>query len=253
MRRRKGFTLIELLVAIAIIAILAAILFPTMYRAKQAAWQSTCQSNLRQIGAAFKMYSHDYDGAFPTNQAGRGYPYDPDVMLSGSSYHSPCNYVEAVSQYGESLSDIRSRETVWRCRTASDEYWPAITRWKEAAVTYSLNYYVAGRCESSLDDVANTLLMRETDRLVHAALRPCPSTPPSAQSPEGGSPRWAFPTTDNDAGAFAMSKVIPNRHFEGSSVLLADGHVKHYRSNELSGSPALVGSQWKVGSICITP
>jgi prepilin-type N-terminal cleavage/methylation domain-containing protein len=50
--RRRGFTLIELLVVIAIIAILAAILFPVFAQAREKARQSTCQSNLKQIGTA---------------------------------------------------------------------------------------------------------------------------------------------------------------------------------------------------------
>ncbi|NLO06472.1 MAG: DUF1559 domain-containing protein [candidate division WS1 bacterium] len=61
MNRRFGFTLIELLVVIAIIAILAAILFPVFARAREKARQTSCLSNLKQIGLAEKMYEQDYD------------------------------------------------------------------------------------------------------------------------------------------------------------------------------------------------
>src|SRR5215213_5981908 len=63
--RRRGFTLIELLVVIAIIAILAAILFPVFAQARERARTSVCTSNVRQIGLALRMYTQDYDEAFP--------------------------------------------------------------------------------------------------------------------------------------------------------------------------------------------
>jgi prepilin-type N-terminal cleavage/methylation domain-containing protein/prepilin-type processing-associated H-X9-DG protein len=59
--KKKGFTLIELLVVIAIIAILAAILFPVFAKAREKARQSTCSSNLKQLGLSMLMYAQDYD------------------------------------------------------------------------------------------------------------------------------------------------------------------------------------------------
>jgi len=65
MLRRRGFTLIELLVVIAIIAILAAILFPVFAKAREKARQTSCLSNLKQVGLAVEMYKQDYDTGYP--------------------------------------------------------------------------------------------------------------------------------------------------------------------------------------------
>ena len=65
MRTRKGFTLIELLGVIAIIAILAAMLFPVFARARDNARKANCLSNQKQIGLALMQYTQDWDEMYP--------------------------------------------------------------------------------------------------------------------------------------------------------------------------------------------
>lgn len=62
MRKRNGFTLIELLVVIAIIALLMAILMPTLQRVKRQAKAVVCQANLHQWGLLFSTLAYTHDG-----------------------------------------------------------------------------------------------------------------------------------------------------------------------------------------------
>jgi len=92
--RKAGdaFTLIELLVVIAIIAILAALLLPSLNKGKLKAYGITCMNNHRQLSLAWRMYSDDNKDVLLF--ASGLWPYtsnDPDVWVSGWINHDPGN------------------------------------------------------------------------------------------------------------------------------------------------------------------
>ena len=110
--RRNGFTLIELLVVIAIIAILAAILFPVFAAAREKARQSSCLSNVKQLGLGFLQYTQDYDETVPNGGndyfqgngwAGQIYPY---VKSLGVFVCPSDTTLNPVSSYGYNLNTV---------------------------------------------------------------------------------------------------------------------------------------------------
>jgi prepilin-type N-terminal cleavage/methylation domain-containing protein/prepilin-type processing-associated H-X9-DG protein len=68
--RPRGFTLIELLVVVAVLALLMAILLPSLSAARAAGKRTVSLSNLRQIGTALTLYCGDHKGSFPETTHG---------------------------------------------------------------------------------------------------------------------------------------------------------------------------------------
>lgn len=80
----RGFTLMELLVVIGIIALLAAILFPTFSIVRGKMRQNQCSSNMKELIQALKMYHDDHDNLYPDGLYGVSYGGALEKRLAGS-------------------------------------------------------------------------------------------------------------------------------------------------------------------------
>src|SRR5262245_14831544 len=90
---RRGFTLIELLVVIAIIAVLIGLLLPAVQKVREAAANTQCKNNLKQIGIALHNYENAYKAFPPGRTTGAS-----NIPPMGTNLHS---WTAAVLPYLE--------------------------------------------------------------------------------------------------------------------------------------------------------
>jgi prepilin-type N-terminal cleavage/methylation domain-containing protein/prepilin-type processing-associated H-X9-DG protein len=241
MRTRRGFTLIELLVVIAIIAILAAILFPVFARARRTAQAANCESNMKQIGQAIKMYLSEWQETFPTNRPftggrnlGRIMPYvalsHPDPTAAEPPiFDYGITWVEGLYKYVENVTRatgtgaVTGVGSVWRCQSASEAADPTDPAY------YPATHYVFNGClveqpEGIAKSQANLLMVRELGKLTCASLRPTNQT----QGDVNTIPTFPFLNYTDYGPNSTKTQLVCRLHGEGSNVLFADGHVKQF-------------------------
>ncbi|HEY3330588.1 MAG TPA: DUF1559 domain-containing protein [Capsulimonadaceae bacterium] len=221
-----GFTLIELLVVIAIIAILAAILFPVFATAREKARQTSCASNLKQLGIGFVQYSQDYDELMPTKYTGA------PTAVNWACVMYP--YIKSTGTYAcpDDVSTISN---------------PALNR---------CSYCYNDNLEYSYGTVICTNIAKMSAPALTVALVEVDGggmlTSGNDYSPHGDGYNQASSALGYRTGLLGgrpfytnvpASEDISPRHTDGSNFLACDGHVKWLKGTQVSGGQgAGVGS-----------
>ncbi len=226
MGRKKGFTLVELLIVIALLTVLAALLFPVFSRARGKASQTTCLSNERQIGTALALYEQDFDGTYPNF---RFWPLGDERKLSEP--HSWRSVLRPYLLTSQAFTCPANPDN----RTASND--PAFS------ISYAANVALNPRdytLPPPLNAVGSGIFGKDLSPGVKAAsvVHPaeCIAVVEIVHVPN--SLFVVDIAADFDNGVHNYSECLFTGHFGLTNFLLADGHVKAlkptatYRGNE---------------------
>jgi len=262
--KRKGFTLIELLVVIAIIAILASILFPVFARARENARRSSCQSNLKQIALGFAQYSQDFDERMPLH-------YYNDPNLNG-----PFNWPRSGGQgWGAKIYPYVKSRGVFTCPSDGTRSANGALSVVSYAYNHDIPFCANGSKPinhlAQFTQTSRTVLAFEVRRQVADVSTASDLNTFSGNGSPGGfggrmyndmffsgqvcwqcsAPDQAYiayetgPTKGYTAADFGVGSpgndfLIDNngRHLEGSNYAFADGHVKWFKGQSISGGDA---------------
>lgn len=153
---QKAFTLIELLVVIAIIAILAAILFPVFAQAKDAAKQTVCISNTKQMALAGIMYANDSDDTLPRhdNNGSCFYGETPCDTPDWGDFSFPKNGGTKDVMYFGVIQPYAKNDQISYCPKIGNTSWAAIM---SSPATYGVTAPVGGYVKADEGYYVHTL------------------------------------------------------------------------------------------------
>jgi prepilin-type N-terminal cleavage/methylation domain-containing protein/prepilin-type processing-associated H-X9-DG protein len=239
-RKRLGFTLIELLVVIAIIAILAAILFPVFAKAREKARQTSCSSNLKQIGLGFLQYVQDYDEKYPcgsadqNGQPGRGwagviYPY----VKSYGVYDCPDDPTTVGTRPNYPVSYALNTNMEWAPSGFNPTYQPETVAVLVAPASTVLLTEIQGNRvwfangNGEFDSAVTLGFCNGGEKTMADAVAWETANPTSNCG-------WADGMWFNGSGTSAPTILAGAVHTGGSNYAFADGHVKWIRPERVS-------------------
>ena len=228
---KKGFTLIELLVVIAIIAILAAILFPVFAQAREKARQTSCLSNLKQLGPACQLYADDWDETYPKNIIVGTYAGENYYDLWTFDQH--WNASDAGISWGGCIYPYVKNMKLYVCPSAPNNGafpWSEVTgagNYKGNS-SYFYSYYMQLRPEIATmkNPSAQAAFYDGGSTRGYWAVYPCWST---IEGTDISTITW------NNSG-LKMPDAMPYiaLHNGGANVSFADGHAKYLKKAALT-------------------
>jgi prepilin-type N-terminal cleavage/methylation domain-containing protein/prepilin-type processing-associated H-X9-DG protein len=231
--RAAGFTLIELLVVVAILALLAAILFPVFSRARENARRTSCASNLKQLSTAVLMYTQDFDEKLP--------PQQQPVGVIGSSLGTT-SWDGAAFYWPQLLLPYHKSTQLWFC--PSSPYQLSGLLFNYGANTLLLralsptNPNTVALAESQSPSTNPMLMDFSFVNALYTPSTPAMASPigPAIYIPGVGATSTAAHTACGNlfAGHPLQGSVVSDcregRHFSGVNIAYADGHVKWQRT-----------------------
>jgi prepilin-type processing-associated H-X9-DG protein len=205
--RRRGITVLELLVIVAVLAILAAILFPVVHRPGENAPRSACQSNLKQIGLGIMQYTQDWNERMPLVAV-------HDVSSSKLSNGQPYGWADALHLY------VKSTE-ILQC-PSQDKRRPAPRDAVQSGFCdYWFNGNLSGRESADVAAPAQTLMCGDGN-----------------DGHDGADARYNRNVLPLHWLNMKNSPAL--RHIEGANYLFVDGHVKWLAPNKIG----VASSRW---------